>query len=155
MKYLAALLLLAAAVQPAQAGEVSAAPGGYTIEDGMTLVLAGQRITLRHITAPPMGTQCMLRGKARDCGLISRSSLMDLTAGAVIKCRRGDDGLGWCTAGGFDLAENMIYTGWAVPKANAPARYWTQMAGARKRKRGFWKGHFEPGWAPQQVAVKK
>ena len=50
MKYLAAFVLLAAAAaQPVQAGEVSAAPGGYTIEDGMTLVLAGQRITVAYV----------------------------------------------------------------------------------------------------------
>ncbi len=154
MKHLAALLILAAAAGPAMAEQFSAAPGTYTIEDGMTIVLAGERVTLRHISAPPMGTSCILRGKERDCGLISRSSLMDLSAGAAITCVRGDDGLSRCTAGGFDLAENMVYTGWAVPAPGAPARYWQQMTGAKSRKRGFWNGHFAPTWAPQQAALK-
>ena len=140
---------------PALAEPLTAGPGEYTVEDGMTIMFGSQRVVLRHISAPPLGTSCLLGGKPRDCGLISRASLMDLSAGASITCKLGADGLGQCTSGGFDLAENMVYTGWAVPTANAPARYWTQMAGARKRKRGFWKGHFEPGWAPQQVAVKK
>ncbi|NNF80049.1 MAG: thermonuclease family protein [Rhizobiales bacterium] len=155
MKHMAALLIFAVSVAPAMAEQFSAAPGKYKIEDGMTIVLAGERISLRHISAPPMGTRCILRGKPRDCGLISRSSLMDLSAGAVITCRRDDDGLGRCTAGGFDLAENMVYTGWAVPAAGAPSGYWKQMAGAKSRKRGFWNGHFAPGWAPQQAALKR
>ncbi len=155
MKYLTALALSAVSLSPALAEQFSAAPGKYEVEDGMTIALAGERITLRHISAPPMGTACVLRGKERDCGLISRSSLMDLSAGATIKCRRGEDGLGHCTAGGFDLAENMVYTGWAVPNAGAPARYWVQMAGAKARKRGFWRAEFRPEWPPRQAALKR
>ncbi len=119
----------------------------------MTVMLGSQRIVLRHISAPPLGTSCQLGGTSRDCGLISRASLMDLTAGAAITCTLGDDGLGRCTSGGFDLAENMVYTGWAVPRAGAPKRYWAQMKGAKARRRGFWKGQFQPAWAPQQEAL--
>lgn len=155
MRVLAGLAFLAAALSPAGAEPFSAKPGNYSIEDGMTIVLAGKRVTLRHISAPPMGTACLLRGKSRDCGLISRSSLMDLSAGAAITCRQGADGLGRCTAGGFDLAENMVYTGWAVPTKGAPARYWVQMTGAKARKRGFWRAEFRPEWAPLKAALSR
>jgi len=64
------------------AAELSARPGDYSIEDGRTVVLANRTVKLRHIAVPPLGTVCLMRGKERDCGLISRSSLLDLSAGA-------------------------------------------------------------------------
>ena len=155
MKVLAAFSFLAASLSPALAEQISAQSGDYTVTDGMTVVLAGETVILEHISAPPLGTSCILRGKTRDCGLISRSSLLDLSAGAAIICQRKSNGTGRCTAGGFDLVENMVYTGWAVPLAGAPARYWTQMAGSKKRKRGFWNAKFAPDWPPQQAALKR
>ncbi len=140
---------------PAMADPIKAASGEYTVEDGMTIVLGSTRVVLRHISAPPLGTTCQLGGKLRDCGVISRASLMDLSAGAAIRCTLGADGFAHCTSGGFDLAENMIYTGWAVPQAGAPQRYWGQMNGAKAAKRGFWKGAFEPVWVPQQKALTR
>lgn len=140
---------------PALAEPITAPPGEYAVEDGMTIVLGSQRIVLRHISAPPLGTSCLMGGKPRDCGLISRASLMDLSAGAAITCTLGSDRLGRCTSGGFDLAENMVYTGWAVPRTGAPKRYWAQMKGAKARKRGFWKASFQPTWPPQQAALAR
>lgn len=155
-KSLAALSVLAATLSPpAVAQDISARSGDYTIEDGMTIVLSGTRVVLRHISAPPLGTMCQLKGRPRDCGLISRSSLLDLSAGAAIICKKVEQGMGRCTSGGFDLAENLVYTGWAVPVQGAPAKYWRQMDGAMTRKRGFWNATFTPAWPPQQAALNR
>ena len=80
---------------------------------------------------------------------------MDLTVATSIKCTSRASGGARCTAGGFDLSEQMVYTGWAVPTAGAPDRYWKQMAGARDRKRGFWNAEFAPAWAPRAEALKR
>ncbi len=130
-------------------------PGGYQVRDGKTLELGSRNVVLQHITAPPVKTSCLMRGKTRDCGLISRSQLMDLTVATAIKCQPKGNGQARCTAGGFDLSEQMVYTGWAVPTAGAPARYWKQMAGARARKRGFWGAEFTPAWTPQNEALER
>lgn len=149
----AALLFLAPGA--VLAGEITAAPGDYEVLDGGSIRIGLQTLNLQHIAAPAMNTPCRMRGRMRDCGLISRSQLMDLTVATPVKCSTKIPANARCTAAGFDLAEQMVYTGWAVPITGAPARYWKQMEGAQAKKRGFWNAEFSPPWAPQIDALKR
>ena len=93
--------------------------GPVTVIDGNTLEVAGARLRLHGIDAPDLDQPCRLRGRTQNCGVIARAALMDLTAGAELDCEmRGRDAdgraLATCTADGYDVAEGMVYTGWAL-----------------------------------------
>ena len=124
----------------------------FSVTDGNRLVMDGREIRLTGIVAPELGRSCILFGKKQDCGLIARSGLLDLTAGAAVTCTPGqavgDEPAYRCTAGGYDLSEGMVYTGWAVPLEGAPKAYWRVLDGARARPRGFWRGEFVEPWPP-------
>lgn len=118
----------------------------FTVVDGNRVAIGGRELRLDGIVAPELGRQCMLGGKARDCGLIAKAGLLDLTAGATVTCREAGADTHRCTADGYDLSEGMVYTGWAVPLDGAPKAYWRVLKGARERPRGFWKGTFVEPW---------
>ena len=121
------------------------ASGPAEVLDGGILRIANQAFRLNGIEAPPLGFRCPLRGTERDCGLISASALKDLTAGAIVLCRRlgrfDRDGLpvAHCTVDGYDLSEGMVYTGWAEADAQQIVRYVTLEAEARAKPRGMWR----------------
>ena len=145
-------LLLVLLPAPSPAGSETLSTNNFDVLDGHTLVISGREIRLTGIVAPELGQRCMLFGKAQDCGLIARAGLLDLTAGATVTCAPEGDVDGRpahrCTAGGYDLSEGMVYTGWALPLDGAPKVYWRVLKGARSRPRGFWRGSFVEPWAP-------
>lgn len=119
--------------------------GAPEVLDGQTLVVAGSRLRLEGIVAPPPGTLCQVRGNKHDCGRISTTALMDLTAGAEITCRRREqvaaDGTRYarCRAAGYDLSEGMVYTGWAEADTAQMSRYGALENAARRARRGMWR----------------
>lgn len=123
-------------------GDLSGAP---QVLDGQTLIVDGHRLRLEGIIAPPLGTRCRLRGNQHDCGRISTTALLDLTAGASVTCIRREtmapDGSrhARCRAGGYDLSEGMVYTGWAEADAAQMSRYAALEAAARQARRGMWR----------------
>lgn len=145
-----ACILFALAAPGAAIGQDLSGPP--RIVDGATLEVAGTRLRLAGINAPPLGQQCEVRGRAYDCGKVSWSALMDLTAGATVRCRlTGDaapDGTrrARCSAGGYDLAEGMVYTGWALAAGGEGGRYRPVEAGAKAARRGLWQGRFTTPW---------
>lgn len=118
----------------------------FTVIDGDTIEVDGATLHLAGIEAPELGWHCTLSGTPRDCGLIARSSLLDLTAGARLVCQEAGGEQYRCTAGGYDLSEGMVYTGWAVPLPGAPSAYARVLEEARARPRGFWRGTFTHTW---------
>jgi len=132
---LASCVLLAATI-------TSAGADPLRVHDGDTLIVEHKQRDLYGIDAPEPGTRCMIRGTERDCGKIARAALLDLTAGAVIVCEEQADGRSRgpmrCTAGGYDLSEGMLHTGWAFPADNAPKRLLKVSAEAREKARGLW-----------------
>ena len=135
------------------AGSESLSSKNFDVLDGNRLVISGREIRLTGIVAPNLGQQCVLFDKTQDCGLIARAGLLDLTAGATVTCTPAAENVDGtpahrCTAGGYDLSEGMVYTGWAVPLDGAPRIYWRVLEGARARPRGFWRGSFVEPWAP-------
>ena len=72
------------------------------------------------IDAPEQGQLCRVaNGRAFDCGLVSKTALMDLTVAVSISCRltggtRDDLPEAQCFAAGYDLSKGMVHTGWAL-----------------------------------------
>jgi endonuclease YncB( thermonuclease family) len=120
--------------------------GAVKVIDAATLSVGGRIVRLHGITAPAPADVCPFREKTIPCGETATTALMDLTAGASVSCEtRGHaDGTTYatCIAGGYDLSEGMVYTGWARPVAGAPARYLAAQDRARARNNGLWQGRF-------------
>ncbi len=129
---------------------VAAEPNGpATVIDGNTVEVAGQRLRLFGIDAPDLDQTCVLRSRRAKCGVIARAALMDLTAGAELGCEilgRDDAGrrLASCHANDYDVAEGMVYTGWALALDNGPPLYAKLQNEAAQAKRGLWAGEFMP-----------
>lgn len=117
----------------AHAGSADVLNGGRLTVDGVTHVLYG-------IKSPALGEQCQLRGKSRDCGVLARAGLKDLTAGATVICKPSKvaPDASKCLSDGYDLSEGMVYTGWAVPLPAAPQRLHKLMKRAKTKRHGMW-----------------
>ncbi len=109
--------------------------GPAKVIDAETLRVGGQLIRLSGVAAPKPGDKCAMRNATTPCGRGATAALIDLTAGAEVRCQTHgganpkDIMLATCTASDYDLSEGMIYTGWAGPdKRDTPAI-------ARSRKR--------------------
>ena len=154
-------LALTLALALGQAGLAVAADwaGPPKIIDGDTLEVGGKVFRLHGIDAPELGQICAIRKRRYDCGLVARTALLDLTAGAEVLCtpinRSSDapaddpakDGQpGRCAAGGYDLSEGMAYTGWALAQRDQTTRYLRFEAQAKSAGRGLWKGAFVTPW---------
>lgn len=145
------------------AGQSDPIRGQARIIDGDSLEVAGQTFDLAGIDAPELGQRCRKRQRFYDCGSLAQAALMDLTAGVEVVCsslsaeasstdRRPP---ARCSAGGYDLSEGMIYTGWALlppgePGGAAPAAFGAIQAQADAKQRGLWKGSFVTPWEWRQ-----
>jgi endonuclease YncB( thermonuclease family) len=119
--------------------------------DGDTIELQGRRLRLQGIDAPELGQLCWLGSGLYDCGMVARTALLDLSAGAQVVCRPLGPGsknipLAHCAADGYDLSEGMTYTGWALADPAQTSTYGRQEAGARDAVRGLWRGRFVAPW---------
>jgi endonuclease YncB( thermonuclease family) len=116
------------------------------------LVVAGITLRLAGIDAPEDGQRCRLdNGKIYDCGRISTTALMDLTAGVRVVCKvsvgkKGGLPLATCRAGGYDLSKGMVHTGWALAWPRTGTIYVAVEGAARKARHGLWRGKFDMPW---------
>ncbi len=151
-----ALALVAGPIGAPARAEVAGPP---RIIDGDTLAVQGMVIRLYGIDAPELGQSCRIGERAYDCGQIARTALLDLTAGATVRCKLAppspedagsEDGaadrIGHCSADGYDLSEGMAYTGWALALRAVSERYVAFEERARAARRGLWKGRFVTPW---------
>jgi endonuclease YncB( thermonuclease family) len=134
----------------AAGAEVSGVP---RVIDGATLEVAEQRIRLFGIAAPALEQVCQHGGRDYPCGKVARAALWDLVAGLEVICKTEaaapppDDPLpATCTAGGVDLNQSMVNSGWALADRRATDRYVTSETAAKEARRGLWKGKFVPRW---------
>ena len=134
----------------------SAARGQADVEvlSAETIELKGTRYRLAGIDAPEPGQRCWLASHLYPCDEIARAALMDLVAGSgEVRCEPLNkvplaDGtiIARCFSEGYDLAEGMTYTGWALADRTVTARYVRLEENAREKKRGMWKGAFVTPW---------
>jgi endonuclease YncB( thermonuclease family) len=150
------ILALALVAWPATAGDKAS----FTIVDGDSLDLGGQRFDLFGIDSPEPGTQCRKKnGETFDCGRIATTALLDLTAGADVTCvpkegavaASADAVPALCESGGFSLNRNMVHTGWAIADPADGGEYANSEEGARAAKRGLWRWSWtvQPPWTPR------
>ncbi len=147
--FIISVLFAIATVSPVIAAEEIS--GNPQVISGDAMEVSGVRIRLFGIDAPELGQTCVWPNKTIDCGNIARTALLDLVAVATVHCRRraadsGDVWVATCTAGGFDIARNMVHTGWAVTPPGDPAGYKAVEKQAKLAKRGLWRGSFAMPW---------
>ena len=130
---------------PAFAADITGAP---TIIDGETLEVGGKRFTRWGIDAPDPRQTCIIRRRDYNCGRISTTALMDLVAGVNVTCRpvKGTKNVARCYAGGYELSEGMIHTGWALAMLRDHARFAPIEKKAAAARRGLWRGEFVMPW---------
>ena len=125
--------------------------GKPRIIDGDTIEVAGQRIRLHGIDAPESGQTCNWPDKVIPCGNIAANTLTGTVAGQTVRCEtRGKNRYGrWiatCFAGDVDIAQNVVYTGWALAYRKYSKDYVAADDAGRKAGRGLWRGKFIAPW---------
>ena len=126
--------------------------GQASVIDGDTLEIHGQRVRLYGIDAMESRQLCW-NGKRRRyaCGREAALALDDFIGDSVIVCEsRGRDRYGRivarCSVRGEDLGAWMVESGHALAYRQYSRDYVKQERGARKGKRGIWKGKFVKPW---------
>jgi endonuclease YncB( thermonuclease family) len=124
--------------------EVRHPAGAVIVNDGDSLTLGTERIRLRGIDAPELAQTCEKDGAAYACGRRSRETLAQLVGGKAVSCTGSEHDrfgrlLGVCTAGGVDLNQTQVATGWAI----AYGGYFEEEKQARLKRLGIWAGSFE------------
>ena len=124
----------------------------YALDAGEVYVLSGDRISiaqkaycLADIQAPAIGQTCQrANGRNFDCGHISKTALMDLTAGAKVHCKAIQKTtsctIAKCSANGINLSRNIVHTGWAP---GVDHQFNDVQERAKRNKHGLWKGSFD------------
>ena len=122
---------------------ISAESPQVAVIDGDTLRLRDTLIRLQGITAPMRGRPCQdAAGQQFDCGEAAGRALANLVRGRAVSCQiDGRDRRGFaqaqCDAGGIDLGQAMVSTGWAAASPAAGALV-TAESHARQRGLGLW-----------------
>jgi endonuclease YncB( thermonuclease family) len=121
------------------------------LSDGDSFRLGDHRYRLHGVDAPELHQDCKdPSGRSWACGMRARSELRRLIGTHPVECRavtvdRFGRVVAICTAGGRDLAEEMVRSGFAVvftrPGFSSP--YDKAQAEARAEKRGIWAGSFD------------
>lgn len=134
---------------PAPAGSVAAEPQDVAVVDGGTLRLRDTVVRLLGVAAPLRGQSCPdSRGSGYDCGAAASAALAVLLRDRRVACQvsgRDRAGLaqGVCQAGGLELNQAQVATGWA--RAEGPALREAE-ATARAGRLGVWRNGAEPGF---------
>ena len=110
--------------------------------DGDTIIVAGQAVRLSGIDAPPLDAMCERNGQTIPCGLIAKGALLDLITALEVECDLLEvtiDGMpaALYRVGGFEVNDNMVNTGWALP-AHGISAFDDIRDGAQEDQRGFW-----------------
>ena len=119
------------------------------VADGDTIELGGQRIRLQGVDAPELHQECRdASGRSWACGRRARSELRRLIGNDAVQCSshvkdRFGRSVATCRAGGRDLGEAMVRSGYALAYPDWASPYGAAQSEARSRKLGVWGGLFE------------
>ncbi len=145
-------MMILTVLSAAAGAEPSTLRGKPRILSGDRLMVSGVELRLAGIDAPEDGQSCLLSGgRIFDCGRISTTSLMDLTAGVRVVCQlsgKKQDRLpvAICRAGGYDLSKGMVHTGWALAWPRTGTIYAAVEKASRRARHGLWRGRFDMPW---------
>lgn len=131
--------------ESASAGELTGTP---RVIAGDRLEIGDRQVRLWGIAAPDPRQTCMINERVYPCGRISATALMDLVAGVSVTCRTvsAEKDVARCWAGGYELSEGMVHTGWALALPRDHARFAPLERAAAAARRGLWRGTFELPW---------
>jgi endonuclease YncB( thermonuclease family) len=121
------------------------------LSDGDSFRLGDHRYRLHGIDAPELHQDCKdAKGNSWPCGTRARSELRRLIGTHPVECRavtvdRFGRIVATCSAGGKDLAEEMVRSGYATifTRSGIASPYEKAQAEARAEKRGIWAGSFD------------
>lgn len=117
--------------------------------EGAMLEMAGKRLALYGVDAPPAGQSCREwapQGQREyRCGALARAFMQSLVAGREVLCVEegaGREGAAaaTCFADGRDLALALVQAGWALAAQGVSSRYVNQEQIARQARNGLWAG---------------
>ncbi len=130
--------------------------GEAMLVDAETIEVDGTRFRLHGIDAPEPDQTCRKGAAVVPCGRIAATALMDLVAGASVRCvpiananepKTAEPAAATCRADGYDLSEGMVYTGWALADRAVSRRYVEFENGAAAAGRRLWRTEFVMPWA--------
>ncbi|RKD60202.1 MULTISPECIES: thermonuclease family protein [unclassified Rhizobium] len=118
--------------------------GSFSVVDGDTLSINGERLRLKGIDAPEYRQRCRRDGADWACGEEARRALATMIKSRAPECRgREKDRYGrllvTCVAGDLDINAAMVRSGMAV----SYGAYAGEERSARQAKAGIWAGDFE------------
>ena len=142
-------IVLATALALAVPGVAMAQP--VSLADGDSFRWGDKRYRLHGIDAPELNQECLdAKSKPWPCGVRARAELRRIIATEPLTCTQlSVDRFGriiaTCKAGGKDIAEEMVRTGFAKAyvRPGVANPYGKAEAEARDDKRGIWAGQFE------------
>lgn len=140
-----AIVFLLARLIVGMGGEETVGHEGIVrVADGDSLTLNCESIRLWGIDAPELSQICRRNAETYFCGQVAKGQLKSLIGASRVSCKYLDKDkygrwLAKCSAGGVDLNQAMVESGWAV----AYGGYVTDELKARSQKKGLWEGTFD------------
>lgn len=126
--------------------QVAPYKGVVSVIDGDTIELHGQRFRLAYADAPESDQVCRADGERYRCGQLAANALDGFIAGRAVMCQpKGksyDRIVAVCHVGEQDLAEWMVFHGFAVAEPTYGLAYVGVEAQAKAAQRGLWRGEF-------------
>jgi endonuclease YncB( thermonuclease family) len=116
--------------------------------DGDTIQLGNEVYTLVGIDAPELGQVCEAGNNVERCGLTAAYQLRKMInlGKSSLQCQRlgveGPSVVASCAIGERDVSLDMIQSGYAVAKADAPPNYVAAQAKAKEAGLGIWGSKF-------------
>lgn len=116
--------------------------------DGDSIDITGQQVRLHGIDTPELRQTCLRDGASWPCGTEARDLLASMLTSGDVRCE-GElptaSGIlvARCEAGGTDLGEAMVASGFATVIGAGEADYADMVARVQARKIGIWAGTFE------------
>lgn len=133
--------------------------------DGKTLDMTGTAIELAYIDAPEVQQVCRKDGSKWSCGIAAQKELARMVEGQTITCDivpGAKPARNWaiCRSADFDLGEEMVRRGMAIPLDRETGEYETALKTAQGLEAGLWASTFALPWVwraanPERSSVKE